>query len=398
MAEPDVVIAGAGIAGLTAAIAFARRGLAVRLVERRTGFSEVGAGLQLSPNATRALKALGLFEAIGREAVPMQELTVRRWGDGRRIGGMSMQAAPEPDGAPFWTIRRADLQTALLDAVRGQGGVRITIGRKVVAFAERDDGAVTVAIESERGQREEIVAPLLVAADGAWSALRTRVDPGSLPEFLGYEAWRALIPAEAAPAAARHAGVNLWLGRRRHAVHYPVAAGRAINLVLVRAGRDPTPDWDRGPDKPAAPDLADGAAAELAALIAAAPGWGLWSLYDRARPHYGSGHVALIGDAAHPVLPFLAQGAALAIEDAATLGSLVGPAVGQGPAAIAEAVRAFGEARRSRAARVQQNARANARAYHAGFPVDLGRDLVMGRLGEAGMRKRHDWLYGWRPA
>lgn len=396
MTQPSVLISGAGIAGLTAAVALARHGVPVTLAERRTGFAEVGAGLQLSPNATRALRGLGLFEAARREAVSIRELVVRRWRDAREIGGMPMQSAPEADNAPFWAIRRADLQTALVDAVRMQPGIRLMVGRKVTGFQDTGSGVVAT-VETERGQREEIAASALVAADGAWSAIRTLLEPKALPEFLGYEAWRTLIPARAAPAQAREPNINLWLGRNQHAVHYPVEGDRTINLVVIRAGRDATPEWDRTPGLGQDEMLADDAAPALGALISSAPGWRLWSLFDRGAPHYGAGRVALMGDAAHPVLPFMAQGACLAIEDAAVLAARLAPALGQGPDAVAAAIASYGQARRARAARVQNGARANGRVYHAGFPLALARDLTLRHLAGEGMRRRYAWLYGWTP-
>ncbi len=218
-----------------------------------------------------------------------------------------------------------------------------------------------------------------------------------MPEFLGFEAWRALVPARAAPPEAREPSVLLWLGKGRHAVHYPVQGDRTINLVVVRAGQDAAHDWDRAPDPAVQRRLPDQAAPALAALISAAPEWRRWSLFDRKGVRYAAGRVALTGDAAHPVLPFLAQGAALAIEDAALLARLLPPALGEGPEAVEQALAAYARARSPRAAQVQEAGRRNARAYHAGFPIDIARDLVLRRLGPDGMRARYGWLYGWTP-
>lgn len=393
MASLPVVIAGAGIAGLTAAASLARAGVQVVLVERRVGFSDVGAGLQLSPNAVATLSALELAATVGRMAVATERLDVRRWGEPRSFAGMVMGRAP--DGAGFWSIRRADLQTALLDSVRMLPGVRLVVGRAVTGHVETAK-RISVTFENDKGQCETVEAGALIGADGVRSAVRQQMGDAVAPRFLGYEAWRTLIPATSVADFVRAPNVNLWLGRGMHAVHYPVEAGRSINLVLIRGGRDPSPDWDRPGDPASLADLMAEAAAPLKALLAAAPQWRVWSLFDRAPARMAEGHVALIGDAAHPVLPFLAQGAGLAIEDAAVLARVLAPAV-LGGGDVSAALAGFARQRQGRAAKVQEAARRNGRIYHAGFPLAQARDFALTRLGDAGMRKRYGWIYDWRP-
>jgi salicylate hydroxylase len=385
MTDKPVLIAGAGVAGLTAACAFARRGVPVIVAERRTSFAAFGAGIQLSPNATSALKALGLAAAVARQATAPERLDVRRWGEPRAYAGMAMQAQPEPDGAPFWTILRADLITALLDEARLSPGVRLLVNRQVTAVTPQPDG-VRVTLTSDKGAAETVDAVL---------GVRGCLGDARRPEFLGYEAWRALVPAASAPQFMRQPAVHLWLGRGMHAVHYPVSGGAQINLVLIRAGQDASDDWDRAGDPAALSDLKAAAAQPLRDLLGLADNWRVWSMFDLPKPNLGKGRVALIGDAAHPVLPFMAQGAALAIEDAAVLASLAAPVLlrGEDPSA---AVASFAKARARRAAKVQDTARGNARLYHAGKPLSLMRDVMLQRLGPTGMRKRYGWLYGWR--
>lgn len=396
MTSRPVLIAGAGIAGLTAAISLARSGVGVILVEKRGGFSEVGAGLQLSPNATSVIMALGLGPAIARHAVAPRRLDIRRLGEPRAYAGMGMQDAPEADGAPFWCLGRSDLQTGLLDQARMMPGIRLMVGRSVVAINPRPDG-VTVTLETERGLREEADAAALIGADGLWSAVRQLSGDAVLPRFLGYEAWRTLIPVADAESFARSPHVNLWLGQAGHAVHYPVAGGRLVNLVLIRKGQDQSQGWSRAGDAAELAALKAAAAATLRKLIDTAPGWQVWSLFDRAPARMATGRVALIGDAAHPVLPFLAQGAGLAIEDAGILGQLLPPALAAGKAGSVEAaLKRFAALRSSRAARVQETARSNGRMYHAGFPLAIARDFALTQFGDAGMRRRYGWLYGWR--
>ena len=392
-----VLIAGAGIAGLTAANALARRGVSVILAERKPGFAEAGAGLQLSPNATGTLMRLGLGGDVGRYAMAPRRLDLRRWAEPRAYAGMAMQDMAEADGAPFWSMRRADLQTALLDALRMLPGVRLLVGRGVVGAVQHADGVVAT-LENERGQREDIDAAVLIGADGLWSTVRPLTGDKGKPRFLGYEAWRTMLPAAAVPVFARAPSVNLWFGPSGHAVHYPVDGGKLVNLVVIRNGQDTSEGWSRAGDPAQLEPLAATAADTLRDMIRAAPGWQVWSLFDRAPAAMVSGRIVLIGDAAHPVLPFLAQGASLAVEDAGVVAGLLAPALAMpdNRAVIDAALKHFARARQRRVARVQDAARSNARIYHAGFPIALARDVMLRRLGDDGMRKRYAWLYGWR--
>ncbi|MGY2050507.1 FAD-dependent monooxygenase [Methylobacterium sp. JK268] len=387
-----VAVAGAGIGGLTAALALAARGHAVTLVERRTAFSEVGAGLQLSPNASRILTDLGLGPALRRAATEPPRVRIRGLASGRDLGEVALgPAMRERFGAPYWVIHRADLQTILLDAVRGRPGIRLLMGRRAIACAEEGAGA-RLTVESAGGRAETLDADLVVAADGIRSTLRARLDRRPLRPA-GVAAWRATLPRALAPEALRGDETGLWLGRGRHVVHYPIAGGDLINLVAVLPDARDEADWGL-PGDPARLRAAFADAAEpLAGLLARPETWLLWTLADRpAARRLAGGRLALLGDAAHPVLPFLAQGAALAIEDAAVLAAALGAAP------VPEALAAYAAARRPRARAVQDAARRNGRVYHAGGLVAAARDAVMRRLGPARMTERYAWLYGWTPS
>jgi salicylate hydroxylase len=388
----SIAVVGAGIGGLTTALALARQGHAVTLVERRTGFSEVGAGLQLSPNASRILIKLGLGPALRRVVTEPQRVVVRSISSGREIGQIALGSLlRQRFEAPYWVVHRADLQTILLDAVRSDPLIRLVMGRTVEDVqSHADHAALTWA--TANGSRETIVADTIIGADGVWSKVRHVLGDKESPTFRGYIAWRATFERSAAPAELGGDETGLWLGSRGHVVHYPIAGGRLINVVAIENSAAPVEGW-------AAPGRAEDllarhatAAPVLRRLLSLPQEWLRWSLFDHPVRRLAKGRIALLGDAAHPVLPFLAQGAALAIEDAATLAALLE----RQPSDIPQALSAYEKQRLKRASRVQGEARRNGRIYHAGSLIAFGRNRVMSHLGPEGMTKRYDWLYGFR--
>lgn len=398
MTVPHILIAGAGIGGLTAAVALARRGIAVTVAEKRTGFSETGAGLQISPNAGHVLEGLDLGLVLKRVSVAADGLVVRRWQDGAALAAMTMGTGGGTGagkrGTPFRVLKRSDLHLVLLDAARALPNIRFLVGRGIEAVATTSDG-ISATLSGATGQTETVAALGLVGADGLHSRVRELTGDTAAPVFTGYEAWRTVAPAEG--AASGIGEITLHLGRGRHAVHYPVAGGRETNLVIVRAAAEAREGWSRAGDpRLLASDIA-GAAPALLRLTGLASDWQVWSLFDRKPAAMAKGRIALLGDAAHPVLPFMAQGAALAIEDAAVLARLLALHLERdGSAGIPSAFAAYATARAERVARVQETSRGNGRAYHLGAPWSLARNLVMKRLGPEGMRRRYDWLYDWR--
>lgn len=392
MSGLSIAVVGAGIGGLTASLALARRGHAVTLVERRTGFSEVGAGLQLSPNASRILIGLGLGAALRRVATEPQRVVVRAIRSGKAIGQVALGAfLRERFGAPYWVVHRADLQTVLLDAVRSEPGIRLVMGRSVESVEDGPDGA-RLAWVSAGGARESLAVDLIVGADGVWSTIRHALGDTTPPAYRGFIAWRATFERSAAPAELAGDETGLWLGPQGHVVHYPIAGGRLVNVVAIERSPTPVEGWAAPGSRAALLRQYASAAPALRDLLAQPQDWLRWSLFDHPAGRLAGGRIALLGDAGHPVLPFLAQGAALAIEDAATLAVLLG---GERPD-IPRALAAYETQRRPRADRVQTEARRNGRIYHAGGLVGFGRNQVMRRLGPEGMTRRYDWLYGFR--
>ncbi len=392
MAGHAIAVVGAGIGGLTAALALARQGHAITLIERRTGFSEVGAGLQLSPNASRILIKLGLGPALRRVVTQPERVVVRGIASGRQIGEIALGSfIQQRFEAPYWVVHRADLQTILLDAVRSEPSIRLVMGRMVEDIRNEPDHAA-LTWTTANGARETIRADAIIGADGVWSKVRRLLGDTPPPTFRGYIAWRATVERSAAPAELAGDETGLWLGSQGHVVHYPIAGGRLINVVAIENSAEPVEGW-------AAPGNAQhlltrysSAAPALRELMARPETWLRWSLFDHPVQNLAQGRIALLGDAAHPVLPFLAQGAALAIEEAATLASLLGSPSHD----IPQALSAYEDQRLERARRVQGEARKNGRIYHAGSLVAFGRNQVMRHLGPEGMTKRYDWLYGFR--
>ncbi len=390
-----IIIAGAGIGGLTAALSLASRGMRVRLLEQATRLQETGAGLQLSPNATRVLIGLGLAERLQPRVVAPDAVRVRKAGSGRDLALLPVGRAQHYYGAPYWVIHRGDLQAALLAAVNEHPDITLELGARVQAFAA-DPKGVTVDYLGQSGSGNAAGIGL-VGADGIWSTVRPWLGEKSAPQPAGRTAWRALVPAAAVPAEFRDPVVHLWIGPDSHLVHYPVRAGEAINIVAISTDAWSGTDWSTRTERDELlARFAAGDWAEPARTLLAAPErWLKWALYDH-RPlrRWGRGIATLLGDAAHPMLPFMAQGAAMAIEDAAVLGHALATVSG----GTAAAMRSYENQRRERTARVQRAARSNGVVYHLGGPAALMRDFAMTiMLGSDFLLNRYDWIYDWRP-
>jgi len=391
----SAIIAGAGIGGLAAALALRDIGVASTLVEKRTALNETGAGIQLSPNASRVLFALGLGPALMRQAVEPEAVRIRALRGGAELSRLELgETMRQRYGAPYLVIARSDLHTIMLDALRARTSVRILAGRTASAAGNHGEQA-HLTIANASGQQEDLLADLVIGADGVWSRIRESLGGGA-PRYRGYHAWRAVIPASELPPHVRVTETGLWLGGGRHLVHYGVTGGRALNVVAVIPSREALPDWSHEADPAVLMNAFSRADMRARDLLAAGRDWRIHALHDAPPPpRWSDGRVALLGDAAHPVLPFLAQGGALAIEDAAALAALLGEAAVAGMAP-ARALEMYGAARRGRAMKVQQQARGNGRIYHMRAPLSFARNFAMRRLGGAGVLARYDWLYGWQ--
>lgn len=390
MAGPrHVTIAGAGIGGLTAALCLARSGFKVTVLERATALEEVGAGIQLSPNASRILIALGLAEALAALVVAPAGMDVRAGTSGAVLAAATLgPEAARRWGAPWWVVHRADLLAVLAAAAARDPAVTLETGTAVEAVAPAEGG---FDLQLAGGGSRHVAA--LVGADGIRSAVRRGLGDAAPPTFRQRTAYRATVPMAAVPAALRGDRLGLWLGPDAHLVHYPLRGGALCNVVAIVRDEAPIEGW-RAPGDPAviAGRLSRWAAAPRQ-LVAAAEGWQCWSLADR--PTWfgpGGGAATLLGDAAHAMLPFVAQGGAMAIEDAAVLASCVAAA----PDDLAGAFRAYEGERAARVARVQSLARRNGAIYHLKGGAAFARDTAIRLLGGRGLMAQQDWIYAHR--
>jgi salicylate hydroxylase len=358
---------------------------------------EFGAGLQLTPNATRALRALGALEAVSALATAPRAVRVLRGADGGELAHLPVEDAERRWGAPYLAIHRADLQCALAAAARANG-VSLHFDAQV-ASVEGDETSVSLGVRragrdsSERGE-------LLVGADGLRSSVRALAGFGGIapggtdaPAFSGKVAFRATVAADRVAPRARANEVTLRIGARAHLVHYPLRDASLVNLAAVIEAnwRDPTDEdpWDARADRPALDRAFADWSGDARALIAAPADWRAWPLYVREPlPYFARGLVALIGDAAHPMTPFLAQGAAQAIEDADALGRRLAES-----AEAAAALAAYSDDRVARATRIQREALAQGRLFHLDGALAVARDLTMLALGPEGVLRRYGWLY-----
>ena len=388
-----VIVAGAGIAGLTAALTMAKAGLRVTLLEQADRLLETGAGLQLSPNATRVLTSLGLRERLLPHAAAPHAIRVMSGGSGREIVRIPLADAEKKYGAPFWVLHRADLQAALVAAAQASMDITLKLGTRVEDFAAHVKG-VSVLGRQDRQVFDER-GMVLIGADGIWSNVAARLKRQRPAQFAHRTAWRALIPADSVPAEFRAPFVHLWLGLDAHLVHYPVKGGSLINIVGIVHDEWNEAGWSApGEPKEILRHFARWTWHDRARdLIATPKRWLKWALYERkAAFRGGEGPVSLIGDAAHPMLPFLAQGAGMAIEDAAVLAWCL-KEYRDDPA---DALRAYEGARRLRTARAQQVSHKQGTIYGRSGPEALVRNLGMKFMGGDRLRAHYDWIYTWR--
>jgi salicylate hydroxylase len=379
-----VGVIGAGIGGLSAALSLLAAGFDVHVYEQARALGEVGAGVQVSPNASRVLYRLGLAGELARSAVRPLALHQRRWDDGRTLLRTPLgEPLEERFGFPHYQMHRADLLAALAAAIPAE---RLHLGHRLVAVA--DDGD-RVRPGFAGGAEHEL--DVLVGADGIHSTVRGLLFGPERPRFTGCVAYRGLIPADRVRDLSIEVTAQVWMGPGGHFVHYYVSSGRLLNFVAVVErdawGRE---SWtDRG-DVAEARAAYDGWHPQVRGILAAVDETFVWALFDRPPlERWSSGRVTLLGDACHPMLPFMAQGAAQAIEDGATLAACL--AEGGDPA---EALRRYEGLRRPRATRVQALSAGNKTRFHLpDGPDQRARDEAMAAGGTDFSYRAVEWIY-----
>ncbi len=386
-----VLIAGGGIGGLAAALACARAGQMVQLFERAPTFAEIGAGIQLGPNVTRILHGWGLQEPLEAVAAYPDRLQARDAISGKTLGTLRLgDTALQRYGAPYATVRRADLHSLLVREVGVQTSVAVHLDTEIDRCELH---GTRVAAITARGERYE--GDLLAGADGLHSRVRHQLLNDGPPQPSAHRAYRALIAQSSLPAALRSNCVTAWLGPQLHVVYYPVRGGEWLNVVafVPASGHDATSradDWDQAASTAELQTAMRSVCKPLGDLIHAINIWRGWPVLHRppmrSEHEQARGQVALLGDAAHPMLPYLAQGAGMALEDAHALGNCLREGVG-----VSQALQTYANERWARNARVQRRAIRNEQIFHAAGLLALGRNLSMRLLGERVMDL--PWLY-----
>ncbi|MAL01473.1 MAG: salicylate hydroxylase [Alcaligenaceae bacterium] len=384
-AKAPILIVGGGIGGCAAAIMLSKVGYTVSLLEQADELSEIGAGIQLGPNAFRMFDALGITAEIEKSVVYPEHLVMMDGLTGDQVTSMKMgQAFIDRFGKPYGVIYRADLHRALVDACENNDNVTIHTGCKV---AEYDDTGNSVKVTTEDNRTFEGAA--LIGCDGLWSRIRSRLLNDGPPRVAGHIAYRAVLPIEEVPEHLYRNDMVLWAGPRNHLVHYPLRKGALYNLVAVFHSDRYVEGWDAKAD----PEELHARFAQncepVKELLSKIETWRMWVLCDREPVKtWSKGRVTLLGDAAHPMLQYMAQGAAMAMEDAVCLAGEL-----RNTQSFEQAFARYQDKRYLRTGRVQLTARLYGEAYHAaGVTRELRNNMLESRTDHQGYDSLA-WLY-----
>lgn len=382
-----ILIAGGGIGGLVTAFALARHSFPVRVLEQAAEFREVGAGIQLGPNIFRALDRIGLKDEMLVEAWQPGKLVMRDALTGEVITTVPLgERFLQRFDYPYAVTHRADIHAVYLDACRSLDLISLETDSRVADFKETEDG-VTLWLDSG----EPIKGAALIGCDGLWSRIRARVVNDGEPRVTGHIAYRAVLKREEVPSDLWQPDVVLWAGPHTHLVHYPLRRGTLYNLVAVFHSNRYVEGWNTSGDPEELWKHFGGQRPEVVRLLERIETWRMWVLCDREPvKNWSRGRVTLLGDAAHPTLQYLAQGACMATEDAVTLAEKVAAMPDDIPAAF----QAYQEARYLRTGRVQLTSRVYGDFYHAeGVASELRYELLHHRAPEQ-VYDGSAWLYG----
>jgi salicylate hydroxylase len=386
MSKPlSLVVAGGGIGGLAAALVLGRQGHQVTVLEQSHAFGEIGAGIQLGPNIFRMFEVLGLTEAVNQVAFFPPGLGMNDIRTGEKVVRVPLDAARATYGYPYGVIYRADLHNVFLDACQAQPTVRLRTESKVEGYTQDSEG-VTVQLAGG----ETLRADALIGADGLWSQVRQSVVGDGKPRVSGHIAYRAVLKREDVPAHLWSDDVLLWGGEKTHLVHYPLRRGELFNLVAVFHSNKYDEGWNTFGDTAELNERFAQAVPPVRELLEKIETWKMWVLCDREPvKNWTDGRVTLLGDAAHPMLQYLAQGAGQAIEDAVVLGE----ALKHSGNDVATAYQKYQKARYLRTGRVQLTARFYGDIYHAsGVTRELRNRLFQSGQESAGFAGLK-WMY-----
>jgi len=382
----QLIVAGGGIGGLAAAFVLARDGHAITVLEQSQAFGEIGAGIQLGPNIFKMFEYLGLTDAVSRVAFFPPGLGMNDVRTGEKVVRVPLgETARAAYGFPYGVIYRADLHQVFLEACRTLPGVTLRTSSKVESF-EQGAGMVTVRLTGG----DSLQGDALIGADGLWSRIRETVVGDGKPRVSGHIAYRAVLKREDVPAHLWSDDVLLWGGEKTHLVHYPLRRGELFNLVAVFHSNKYDEGWNTFGDTAELNERFAGAVPQVRELLGKIETWKMWVLCDREPvKNWSDRRVTLLGDAAHPMLQYLAQGAGQAIEDAVVLGEALRATQGD----VEEAFRKYQQARYLRTGRVQLTARFYGDIYHAaGVQRELRNQMFQGGKESAGFAGLK-WMY-----
>lgn len=383
-----VVVVGGGIGGLAAALALARLGIAVTLLEQSTEIAEIGAGLQLAPNAFAALNALGIGERVRQRSVFIERLVMMDAVDASEVGSFPVgDAFRKRFGNPYAVCHRADLHKSILEAVQQTPLISLHTSAKVADFVV---GKKKVTVTDVNGQTCEGAA--IIGCDGVKSVVRNTLI-GDEARVSGHVVYRAVVPSEDMPEDLCWNAPVVWSGPNCHLVHYPLRGGKQYNLVVTFHSRERETWGVRDGSKEEVLSYFAGIHSRPRALLDRPRSWKRWSTADR-NPvaAWGQGRSTLLGDAAHPMLQYLAQGACMALEDAVTLGRAVEACDFE----LEAAFRLYEAARLTRTARVVLSTREMGRLYHASGVERLVRNSLWTGRTPGQFYDALAWLYGWK--
>ncbi|WP_439595419.1 3-hydroxybenzoate 6-monooxygenase [Falsiroseomonas sp.] len=387
MTEP-ILVAGGGIGGLATALALSRQGFAVTVLEKAAAMGEVGAGIQLGPNAFHVFDELGLGETARAMAIHVDRLRLMDALTAEEICHIDLGAAFRARfGAPYAVIHRGDLHAVFLAGCRAGDAISLRTSAEVVGYEQESSGVVALLADGTR-----LRGRALIGADGLWSKVRRQLVGDGAPRVSGHTTYRSVIPTEQMPESLRWNAATLWAGPKCHIVHYPLQGWASFNLVVTYHNDAPEPVAG----KPVAAEEVFAGFAHVhplaQSIIRQGRDWKLWVLCDRDPvAKWVEGRVALLGDAAHPTLQYLAQGACMAMEDAVCLARMLRAHDGD----VAPALAAYRDARLLRTARVQLQSRAvGDHVYHPAGPHAALRNSIMAAKTQAEWQDTLAWLYG----